>query len=88
MSFLFFIFISFLCPFVSAQVSDDYAQEAFSGYIDVVIGLMVPLFVFLFVSDESGEYMRALIISAIYFLIVGCWFTTRINFYSFTSQCF
>uniref|UniRef100_U9SL42 Uncharacterized protein n=1 Tax=Rhizophagus irregularis (strain DAOM 181602 / DAOM 197198 / MUCL 43194) TaxID=747089 RepID=U9SL42_RHIID len=57
MPFLFIIFITFLCPFVSAQVSaDDYAQKAFLGYIDVLINFMVPLIIFVIVDYEYDDY--------------------------------
>ncbi|CAB4479379.1 hypothetical protein RhiirA5_379423 [Rhizophagus irregularis] len=56
------IFICLLCPFVTAQVSNDndYALEAFSGYIDVLINFMVPLLVFLIVDYgyESKSFVR------------------------------
>src|SRR6266542_1830678 len=71
MSFFFFIFISFLCPFASAQLSNDYAQAAFSGYIDVLINIIVPLFIFLIADDESHDVIRAFTQSALSFAIVG-----------------
>ncbi|PKY50986.1 hypothetical protein RhiirA4_467780 [Rhizophagus irregularis] len=76
MSFLFIIFITFLCPFVSAQVSaDDYAQEAFSGYIDVLINFMVPLIIFAIVDyeydDDGSSTLVYLTRSIVFFVNVG-----------------
>ncbi|CAB4394368.1 unnamed protein product [Rhizophagus irregularis] len=74
MPFLFFIiFITFLCPFVSAQVSaDDYAQKAFLGYIDVLINFMVPLIIFVIVDYEYDDYGSSTLVyltrSIVYFV--------------------
>ncbi|CAG8616544.1 uncharacterized protein OCT59_027823 [Rhizophagus irregularis] len=73
MPFLFIIFITFLCPFVSAQVSaDDYAQKAFLGYIDVLINFMVPLIIFVIVDYEYDDYGSSTLVyltrSIVYFV--------------------
>src|SRR4051794_39468439 len=76
MSFYFIVFITFLCPFVSAQLPDnDYSFEAFSGYFDILINLLVPFLVFIIVDydyDEAGSKLIAqLTRSLMYFVIIG-----------------
>jgi hypothetical protein len=76
MSFFFTIFITFLCPFVSAQLPEnDYSQEAFSGYFDVLINFMVPFVIFVMVDfdydKEGSKTVAQLVRSLIYFLLVG-----------------
>ncbi|RGB40742.1 hypothetical protein C1646_663619 [Rhizophagus diaphanus] len=76
MSLFFTIFITFLCPFVSAQLPEnDYSQEAFSGYFDVLINFMVPFVIFVMVDfdydKEGSKIVAQLVRSLIYFLLVG-----------------
>ncbi|POG58046.1 hypothetical protein GLOIN_2v1734207 [Rhizophagus irregularis DAOM 181602=DAOM 197198] len=52
MFYFFIIFISFLRPFVSAQLSNDYTQEEFSSYINVLIGFMVSFVIFVLVDKN------------------------------------
>ncbi|RIA88845.1 hypothetical protein C1645_739093 [Glomus cerebriforme] len=70
--FFFIILIVFSFPFVSAQVSADYTQEAFSGYIDVLINFIVPFIVFVIVdydNDENGSKPLACLARIFAFLI-------------------
>ncbi|CAB4380425.1 unnamed protein product [Rhizophagus irregularis] len=76
MTFCFIIFITFLFPFVSAQLpDDDYSLDAFSGYFDILIGFLVPFLVFIIVDydydDEGSKPIAQLARSLIYFLIIG-----------------
>lgn len=76
MSFLFIIFITFLCPFVSAQLPDnDYSIEALSSYFDVLINFIVPFIIFVIVDydfdEEGSKKVSQLVKSLIYFVIVG-----------------
>ncbi|RIA84302.1 hypothetical protein C1645_832452 [Glomus cerebriforme] len=75
MMLFFIIFISFSFPLVSAQVSDDYAQGAFSGYVDVLINAMVPLFIYLMVDydfeEDSSKTLAQLLRSLVLLVHVG-----------------
>ncbi|GBC07101.1 hypothetical protein RclHR1_07250003 [Rhizophagus clarus] len=73
--FIIFI-ITFLCPSVSAILTDnDYSQEAFSGYFDVLINFMVPFIIFIIVDydydDEGSKKVAQLVRTLIYFVIIG-----------------
>ncbi|CAG8677336.1 23168_t:CDS:10 [Rhizophagus irregularis] len=41
--------------YISAQVSNDYSQEQFSSYIDVLIGFMVPFVIFILADYEYDD---------------------------------
>jgi hypothetical protein len=75
-SFYFIIFITFLFPFVSAQLPDnDYSLDAFSGYFDILINFLVPFLIFVIVDydydDTSSTPIAQLARSIIYFVIIG-----------------
>ncbi|GES85101.1 hypothetical protein GLOIN_2v1471670 [Rhizophagus clarus] len=68
MFYFFIIFVSFFCPFVSAQVSNDYTS---TGFIDVLISFMVPFVIFLLADYEYSDGSACLSRSFVYLINIG-----------------